>query len=141
MPLDIQMDGLTLSVANVKRSVKFYCETLGFTLVVDTAPDFAMVRPKAPHSPTIGLLSLEWAVEEKLKKVTPAMTEGMHLEFSTGDVDALYETLKKKGVTFDGPPEDRSWGERSTYGTDPDGYTIEFAQAEMPMRSKAKKKG
>lgn len=141
MSLDITMDGLTLAVASVRRSMKFYSETLGFKLIVDGAPDFAMVQVGGAKGPTIGLLALKWAVDRKLKRVPPAMQAGAHLEFSTADLEGLYEKLLARGVVFDGPPEDRSWGERSAYATDPDGYTLEFSQGERvrPVRKRARR--
>jgi catechol-2,3-dioxygenase len=39
MAIDVHLDGLTLSVASVRRSMRFYSETLGFKIVVDAAPD------------------------------------------------------------------------------------------------------
>jgi catechol 2,3-dioxygenase-like lactoylglutathione lyase family enzyme len=110
--------------------MKFYSDVLGLKLVVDAAPDFAMVQAGGSSGGSIGLLPLKWAVDRKLKKVTPAMRDGVHLEFSTPDLDKLYAKLKARGVHFDSPPEDRSWGERSAYAQDPDGYTLEFAQGE-----------
>jgi catechol 2,3-dioxygenase-like lactoylglutathione lyase family enzyme len=42
----------------VRRSLKFYGETLGFKIVVDAAPDFALVRVGGKGGGTIGLLAL-----------------------------------------------------------------------------------
>jgi catechol 2,3-dioxygenase-like lactoylglutathione lyase family enzyme len=134
------MDGLTLAVSSVRRSMKFYNETLGFKVIVDGAPDFAMVQVGGASGPTIGLLALKWAVGSRQKRVTPAMQAGAHLEFSSSDVDALYRKLLARGVAFDGPPEDRSWGERSAYATDPDGYTLEFAQGERVAHARRRAK-
>ncbi len=137
MAFDVKLDGLTLAVASVRRSVRFYGETLGFQVVVDAAPDFAMVRVGGEDGGTIGLLALRWAVDRNAKRVTPAMRAGAHVELSTSDLDGLYERLKARGVEFDGPPHDEPW-ERVAYAIDPDGYTLEFAQGEraMPARSR-----
>jgi catechol 2,3-dioxygenase-like lactoylglutathione lyase family enzyme len=78
MAIDVHLDGLTLSVANVRRSTKFYGETLGFKIVVDAAPDFALVRVGGKGGGTIGLLALKHAVGGKVKRVTPAMRAGAH---------------------------------------------------------------
>ena len=40
----IRLEGLTLAVANVKRSIEFYRDKLGFEVEVDKAPEFAMIR-------------------------------------------------------------------------------------------------
>jgi catechol 2,3-dioxygenase-like lactoylglutathione lyase family enzyme len=129
MANDLKLDGLTLAVSSVRRSVKFYGGTLGFKVVVDAAPDFAMVRVGGKGGGTIGLLALRHAVGKKVKRVTPAMRAGVHLELSTSDLDGLYETLKARGVEFDGPPHDEPW-ERMASARDPDGYTLELAQGE-----------
>ncbi len=127
MANDVRLDGLTLAVARVKRSMKFYAETLGFTVVVDAAPDFALVRVGGKGGGTIGLLALKHAVGGKVKRVTPAMRAGVHVELSTRDLDGLYEKLKARGVEFDEPPHDEPW-ERTATARDPDGYALELSQ-------------
>ena len=45
MTEEVRMEGLTLTVENVARSVDFYCNQLGlFTLEWSAAPQFAMLR-------------------------------------------------------------------------------------------------
>jgi catechol 2,3-dioxygenase-like lactoylglutathione lyase family enzyme len=139
MDIDVHLDGLTLSVASVKRSLKFYSETLGFKIVVDAAPDFALVRVGGKSGGTIGLLALKHAVGRKAKRVTPAMRAGAHVELSTSDLDGLYEKLKARGVEFESPPHDEPW-ERLAWAHDPDGYTLEFAQGERTASPKARKR-
>ena len=129
MAIDVRLDGLTLAVSSVSRSMKFYSEILGFTIVVDAAPDFALVRVGGKGGGTIGLLALQHAVGGKVRRVTPAMRAGAHVELSTGDLDGLYERLRARGVQFDGPPHDEAW-ERAACARDPDGYALEFAQDE-----------
>ena len=58
---------------------------------------------------------------------TGAQKRAVHVEFSTDDLDGLYEELKSKGVAFHQPPHDEPW-ERSMTAFDPDGYAVEFAQ-------------
>jgi catechol 2,3-dioxygenase-like lactoylglutathione lyase family enzyme len=143
MAIDVQLDGLTLAVSSVRRSMKFYGETLGFTIVVDAAPDFALVRVGGKGGGTIGLLALRHAVGGNVRRVTPAMRAGAHVELSTNDLDGLYEKLQARGVAFDGPPHDEPW-ERTACARDPDGYALEFAQGERaPTRksSSSKRRG
>lgn len=127
MPQDVHLDGLTLAVANVGRSMKFYRDKLGFEVVVDATPDFAMVRVGGKGGGTIGLLALKHAVGKSARRVTPAMRDCAHVELGTRDLDGLYATLKKRGVPFDGPPHDEPW-ERMACARDPDGYGLEFSQ-------------
>ena len=46
--LDIRLEGLTLRVADVGRSIEFYGNTLGFTVEINKAPQFAMMRVGGP---------------------------------------------------------------------------------------------
>ena len=44
MEYEIRMEGLTLTVADVKHSIDYYCNNFGFTLEWDAAPQFSMLR-------------------------------------------------------------------------------------------------
>jgi catechol 2,3-dioxygenase-like lactoylglutathione lyase family enzyme len=119
------MEGLTLTVQNVKRSADFYSKKLGFKLEVNAAPAFAMIR--VGTGGTIGLLSFAIAKKEGATQMTAKQKRSIHVELSTDDLDGLYKKLKAKGVRFHEAPHDEPW-ERSMTALDPDGYSVEFAQ-------------
>jgi catechol 2,3-dioxygenase-like lactoylglutathione lyase family enzyme len=121
----IRMEGLTLAVKDVKRSVALYGKELGFKIEVDSTPHFALVRVGPGAS--IGLLATRHAVPKGTKPATKSQHASIHVELSTDDLDGLYKKLKTRGVKFTEPPHDEEW-ERSAQARDPDGYTIEFAQ-------------
>jgi uncharacterized glyoxalase superfamily protein PhnB len=75
----------------------------------------------------MGLLSLDVAREDGIEEMSFAQKRAIHVEFSTEDLDALFEELKSKGVSFSQSPHDEPW-ERSMTAFDPDGYSVEFAQ-------------
>jgi catechol 2,3-dioxygenase-like lactoylglutathione lyase family enzyme len=54
--IEVRLEGLTLRVADVRRSIEFYGNKLGFTVEIDKAPQFAMIRVGGPTGGTIGLL-------------------------------------------------------------------------------------
>jgi catechol 2,3-dioxygenase-like lactoylglutathione lyase family enzyme len=120
----IRFEGLTLSVENIERSLAFYQGKLGFAVPINAGPDFALIRVGAG---TIGLLGRHIARQEGIADATAQQNSAIHVEFSTDDLDGLYEELKAKGVEFAEPPHDEPW-ERSMTAYDPDGYTVEFAQ-------------
>jgi catechol 2,3-dioxygenase-like lactoylglutathione lyase family enzyme len=120
----MRFEGLTLTVESVERSIGFYEGTLGLEVAWNAVPAFAMIRIGAG---TIGLLALAEASKEGVAAATPAQKLGIHVEFSTDDLDGLYEELNAKGVVFHRPPHDEPW-ERSMTALDPDGYAVEFAQ-------------
>ena len=129
--LDIRLEGLTLRVANVKRSMEFYCGKLGLCVEIDKAPQFAMIRVGGPTGGTIGLLVHDDASGSV--SMRPEQRAGIHVELSTDNLDALYEHLKARGVVFLEPPHEEPW-ERSMRARDPDGYTVEFAEGRRGHR-------
>ena len=50
------------------------------------------------------------------------------LAAGVADVDAAYEELKAKGVTFVRPPTDQHWGLRTAHFADPEGNLWEINQ-------------
>jgi lactoylglutathione lyase len=58
------------------------------------------------------------------------------LAASVADVDATYEELKAKGVTFVRPPTDQPWGLRTAHFTDPEGNLWEINQPIASMSEK-----
>ena len=120
----MRYEGLTLTVESVARSIEFYSGKLGLAVEWNAAPAFAMIRHGAG---TLGLLALAEARKEGVAAGSAAQKLGIHVEFSTDDLDALYEELQAKGVVFHAPPHDEPW-ERSMTALDPDGYAVEFAQ-------------
>jgi len=120
----MRFEGLTLTVESVERSIEFYSGKLGIKVEWNSVPAFAMLRI---GSGTIGLLSVVEARKERVPDSTAAQKQAIHVEFSTDDLDALYEELGAKGVVFHEPPHDEPW-ERAMTAFDPDGYAVEFAQ-------------
>ena len=123
----MRFEGLTLTVDDVMRSIEFYTVKLGFTAEINAAPNFAMIRIGGSNGGTIGLLSSLQARQEGVEAMTTFQKRAIHVEFSTDNLNALYEELTSKGVVFHEPPHDEPW-ERSMTAFDPDGYSIEFAQ-------------
>ncbi|MEO6775369.1 MAG: VOC family protein [Kofleriaceae bacterium] len=124
MTIPFRLEGLTLTVESVERSIAFYRDQLGLEIAWNAAPAFAMIRHGAG---TIGLLSIVEARKEGIADATPKQRAAIHVEFSTDDLDGLYAELQAKGVAFHAPPHDEPW-ERSMTAFDPDGYAVEFAQ-------------
>lgn len=120
----MRFEGLTLSVESVQRSIDFYSGKLGLKVAWNSVPAFAMLRL---GSGTIGLLAMTEAAKEGVEASSPAQKAAVHVEFTTDDLDGLYEELKAAGVVFQQPPHDEPW-ERAMTALDPDGYAVEFAQ-------------
>jgi catechol 2,3-dioxygenase-like lactoylglutathione lyase family enzyme len=120
----MRFEGLTLTVEDVARSIEFYSGKLGLKVEWNALPAFAMIRVGAG---TIGLLSIVEARKEGVEDSSGAQKRAIHVEFTSDDLDGLYDELKSKGVTYQQPPHDEP-RERSMTAFDPDGYSVEFAQ-------------
>ena len=127
MTVKLRFEGLTLTVEHVQRSVDFYEKKLGLSVEINAAPDFAMVRIGASPGGTIGFLSSSRARAEGAAEMTTLQKRSIHVEFSSDDLEGLYQELQSRGVVFHEPPHDEPW-ERSMTALDPDGYAVEFAQ-------------
>jgi catechol 2,3-dioxygenase-like lactoylglutathione lyase family enzyme len=120
----LRFEGLTLTVASVEKSIEFYSGKIGLKVAWNSAPAFAMIRHGAG---TLGLLSIDEARKEGVEDSSPKQKAAIHVEFTTDNLDELFEELKAKGIVFHQPPHDEPW-ERSMTAYDPDGYAVEFAQ-------------
>ena len=132
---ETRLEGLTLRVKSVHRSLEFYGGKLGFSIEIDKAPHFAMVRVGGPQGGTIGLLP----EDERAGSLTMTAEQraGIHIELTTDNLDALYVELMARGVKFFEPPHEEPW-ERSMRAHDPDGYTVEFAEGRRGHRGVTK---
>jgi len=124
--MDIRLEGLTLAVEDVSRSVSFYRDKLGFTVEAHR-PEFALIRVGPRMGGTIGLISTQLPEAAAARELTREQRAAIQVELSTDNLDALYDELRARGVKFHLPPTDMPW-ERSMQTYDPDGYTVEFAQ-------------
>ncbi len=135
----VRMEGITLTVASVDKSVDFYTQKMGFSCPWNSSPHFAMIRVGGPTGGTIGLLALSEAMKEGATKSTAKQKRAIHIELSTDDLDGFYKALLKKGVKFHAPPHDEPW-ERAATAFDPDGYSIEIAQGRRGKSKPSTKK-
>ena len=106
------IDHMVLYVADMQRSKDFYAGKLGLHVPYE---DKDMVQVKGR-----GSFSLLLETEEGRR----LGGNGFELQLLVDDVDAEYERLLARGVTFDGPPEDMWWGARHAFFKDPDGYGL-----------------
>ena len=123
----IRFEGVSLTVENIDRSIEFYAEKLGLKVEHNASPDFALLRIGEHDGGTIGLLSQNVSKKEGVEPSISSQKRAVHIEFSTDNLDELFEELKAMGVIFQVPPHDEPW-ERSMTAFDPDGYSVEFAQ-------------
>ena len=138
MKSKIRLEGMTLTVQNVSKSVEFYTKKLGFECALNASPHFALVQIKGTKGSSIGLLAWAEAKKDGAVKTSAKQKRGIHVELSTDNLDKLYKELVKKGVKFHVAPHDEPW-ERSATAFDPDGYSVETAQGRRGKNETKKK--
>jgi lactoylglutathione lyase len=123
-----------LFVRDLDRCLTFYRDTLGLEVQNSDAHSAAF---KMEHSYFLLLdpsaaASLIGSEEGELKIKIEGGPRGL-LAAEVSDVDAAYQVLSAKGVTFRRPPIDQPWGKRTAHFADPEGNLWEINQ---PSESK-----
>jgi catechol 2,3-dioxygenase-like lactoylglutathione lyase family enzyme len=110
-----------LHVSSSALAERFYCDGLGFRQRFAYRPDEPRVDPC--------YMGLERdAVVLHVSSFPGDGVSGGVANFIVGDVDALHEELRSRGVPIDLEPVDQSWGNREMYVMDADGNSIRFVE-------------
>ena len=117
-----------LFVKDVAKCLTFYRDTLGLQ-VINSDPDSVAFQMENQY-----MLLLEFSAAADLIRSDANMLSvkgGPRVLLVTGveDVDAAYEALLAKGVTFLRPPTDQPWGLRTAHFADPEGNIWEINQS------------
>lgn len=124
---------VTLGVADMERSYRFYHEGLG--LPTSGSPEAGIV-----FFQTRGTCLAIYPVEKLAEDVSPERGEarsgfpGFTLAHNTrakNDVDAILQQAKQAGGRIEKPAADAFWGGYSGYFSDPDGYLWEVAYSDQ----------
>ncbi len=105
--IDVSMEGLTLRVTDIERSLAFYKMIPGVEEIVHRHGEFALL---AVGKGMVGLLKYG----------------ATYVEFGTADVDGLYLHLQEVGFPVEGAPSQKPWGAYTFTVHDPDGHVLEF---------------
>jgi glyoxylase I family protein len=137
-----------LSTGNLKRLLQFYCDALGFELVVEMGWERGTelgavcdgVVGLRDSTAKAAMVSKGGVIVEMFEFSAPdpkpiptdwkVCDHGYtHLCIEVEDIDAEYERLKNSGMTFHAPPrKEPANGMRAVYGRDPDGRVIEILE-------------
>lgn len=110
----VSLGHVHLPVSDLARSRVFYTETMGLEIGYE---DEAMI-----YFPSVGLI-IDQARDET--HIGPGTILGLNCD----DADSEYENLRRRGALLEETPQDRPWGVRNFYLSDPDGHQIEFEQS------------
>jgi len=115
----VSLEGLSLHVTDVEKSIEFYSRIPGAKLLLHRPGQFARF--------SIGNGSLHLVQLPGQKR--------FHIEFDTDDINGMYEQLSQAGLTPVSPPKKHPWGKTDFSLIDPDGYRLEFGGMEGPSQS------
>jgi catechol 2,3-dioxygenase-like lactoylglutathione lyase family enzyme len=111
-----------LRTTDLARSIRFYTETLGFTLEFQYDDFYAGVRAGA-HTVHLKLVD---ETDPSVEFVSRG--EHFHLYIQVHDVAAAAEQLRERGVHFAKALHATEWGTREFVITDDQGHTVYFGQ-------------
>jgi catechol 2,3-dioxygenase-like lactoylglutathione lyase family enzyme len=132
--MDPRISLVTLAVADLDATRRFYCGELGWSAEVDVPGDVLMIRA-GEH------LLLSFWVQEHFEAELGAVRRGpgvapvtlAHNVATRAEVDAVLDTARAAGADPVHPGEDREWGGYTGYFGDPDGYRWEIAWNPGPI--------
>ena len=126
-PEELAPLAVELFVPDVAEAVRYYVDTLGFTILRTTPED----------QPMFAIAHLGGAVVMFMndRAYTGARADldyrgaGIDVRLMVPDVDAVYERVLKAGVEVMHPIGDRDYGLRDFIMRDPSGFRLRFASA------------
>lgn len=112
-----------VTVENLRASVRFFVDRLGFDVVFESE---GFVSLRHPHG------DLQVGFMRPLPDEAPFGGHGLTYGLEVDDVDAEYRRIRHEGVDTDGPPRDNPWGDRSFTVLDPNGIALHIHQVIEP---------
>jgi uncharacterized glyoxalase superfamily protein PhnB len=108
------------AVADVQRTVRFYCDVLG------AGSEWLWGEPPCHAGVRLGKFQLMFSLNRDL---APRCAGAQHF-FRVEDVQSWYDQHKSAGATIVQDIENKPWGLREYTVRDPDGYELRFAGPE-----------
>ncbi len=119
-PLIAQDLGASLTVADVRRSLAWYRDVLGFSLDREHERDGRLIAA----SLRAGEIQILLTQEDGAKGADRVKGQGFSLQITTAqDIDAIASNARRAGAALDSEPAD-AWGVRVFRLRDPDGFRL-----------------
>lgn len=122
--------GTILAVTDVRRSLAFYRDRLGFAVEAEyDDPPYATLELAATR---LSLAEQGHPAEDRPGVTMLAPEDPSRLPviivLEVGDCHVTYERLRQEGVEFLAEPYSPPWGGSRCFARDPDGYLVELEQ-------------
>lgn len=132
--MDQRISLVTLAVADLDASRRFYLDGLGWTAALDVPGEVLMIQA---GERLVLSLWIERAFETEVGPVRRgagvAPITLAHNVATPEEVDAVLETARRAGADPVQPAQRREWGGVTGYFGDPDGYRWEIAYNPGPI--------
>jgi uncharacterized glyoxalase superfamily protein PhnB len=113
--------GLSLTVRDFPKSLKWYTEVLGFT----KSRDFVREGVTTGAALAAGDVEISLNQDDGKKGTDRALGQGFSIRITTDQtVDDVAARVKKAGGRLEQEPADMPWGARIFVLSDPDGYRL-----------------
>jgi lactoylglutathione lyase len=120
------IEAMVVFVRDMDKCRRFYQDTLGFQKASE--PDAGGFFIGGQYFLLLEISAAAHMISEEPLELKAGGGPRGFLAAGVEDVDATYETLKAKGVTFLRSPADQPWGRRTAYFADPEGNVWEINQ-------------
>ncbi len=126
---------IELLVRDLASCTAFYRDTLGLEVQEsESTPDSISFRMENVHFFLLEVSAAAHMISEEALELSIEGGPRVLLAAGVEDVDAAYEALKAKSVTFLRPPTDQPWGLRTAYFADPEGNLWEINSPSDPRQ-------
>lgn len=126
--LNIRPHHITVSVADLDRSVKWYEEKFGLTVQLRRKEKNLQIAWMKMPDFRIDLIQYNGSSKPPMPADHLLMQGWAHIVFGTDDVDREYRLLKERGANPSEPASNQAFKNRTFYVRDPDGNYIELYQ-------------
>jgi lactoylglutathione lyase len=114
-----KIEGITLLVSDIKRSIEFYRDILGLRVNKESENKIEFSRKESPNTKLI--------LELDNSKSNQNNQNSVIITFSVSDLNTIYDNLTQKNVNFHKKLSDDASG-KNTIILDPDGYLISLTE-------------
>lgn len=130
----MRLQAVPVFVRDHDLALAFYRDTLEFTVVVDTKEAgmlrWVMLAPQQGGPQVILYRPVMPLYGETIETLTQRIGRWTGIFFEAEDIQATYERLRQRGVTFTSAPTMQPWGQVGTVFSDPDGNLFHLLAAQ-----------
>ena len=132
--MDIQFQNPLLAVSDMERSLAFYENMLGLSVIADYGANKTL---------TGGVCLQTLDTWQDFIDGAPVCFGGnaAELYFTTNDFDAFAQKLETLQVRYVHPPKEYAWGQRVVRMFDPDGHVLEIGEPLSAVCRRFEKQG